>query len=239
MTKSVFDQTAVWPHAWAAEITVTNLLGGTPADPKLVEGWLAGQLRSKDPAQKKAAIARIIGDAYLDTVETTLSMSEAEQESVMMSKALEQKGLQVFKRGPGGVLCEEGRKIAAMLKEAAAIQWIGDKTARPAYMRKAARSWWPEHVFIVDQLIPLGRTEPDEVLQRPVHTTDTRGNPQSSIAVQELIREAVIPFTIRADVEIPDTDWAKVFSRGEVNGFGATRSQGYGRFVTTRFDRIS
>jgi hypothetical protein len=129
--------------------------------------------------------------------------------------------------------------VGAMLKEAASICWPNARSSRPSVMTKNARQWWPEHVYVLEDRIYLGKKEPDDLLRRVVHTKDMFGNAQSGFAMHEVLNDAALTFTIISDVDMPRDAWGKVFARAMYNGFGAARSMGYGRFQVTRFEKTS
>lgn len=90
-----------------------------------------------------------------------------------------------------------------------------------------------EHVFVVEHKLHLGVHEPTDVVQRFVHTF--RG---SGIQYEEVVTDCDIEATIESDWDFPEADWASIWQHGERNGLGATRSQGYGRFVVTAWEPI-
>jgi hypothetical protein len=75
--------------------------------------------------------------------------------------------------------------------------------------------------------------EPDEVNQSFVHTF--RG---SGIQLTEIVEDAEISFTVEADHEFSEKDWAMLWLTAGRQGIGAGRSQGNGRFVVTDWEPI-
>lgn len=76
-------------------------------------------------------------------------------------------------------------------------------------------------------------TEPTGVNQKFVHTF--RG---SGIQYEEFVMNAQIDFTVIADHEFTPEEWAAIWTSGEQQGIGASRSQGYGRYDVTRWDSL-
>jgi len=232
------DLASLWEHRWEAEILVGTLLAGNPGDPKLIEGYLRSKMRGKSDDDKRAFVSSLYQQVVQEVSESTANLSENETIELVLEETAK-KGGEIFKRDPAdGVLYEEGRKVASMLREAASIQWPNAQSKRPAVMRKNARQWWPEHVYVLEDRIPLGRTEPDDLMRRVVHTTGRFGEPQSGFAMHEVVRDARLAFTIVSDVDLNREHWGSVWSRAMFNGFGAARSMGYGRFIVTRFDKV-
>lgn len=141
-----------------------------------------------------------------------------------------------------GELYIEGRQAKAMLKEAAMIavgagkENAGIEPKGWGTTRKGMLNFLVEHMFVKEEQILLGVTDPDEVAQSFVHTW--RG---SGIKLEEIVHGAVVDFTLQCDYDFEGKEpdfWAKVFLRGEQNGLGASRSQGFGTFRVTRFEPI-
>ena len=156
------------------------------------------------------------------------------------------KHLNGFKRDPKtGELYIEGRQVKAMLKESANIRWPYPNVVwGPNGPRKAASvkgegrgkvssAFFAEHVFVQEDQIGLGVTEPTGVVQRFVQTW--RG---SAIQYEEYIDGPVVSFTVATDYDFTDEQWALLWLTAEQNGLGATRSQGYGRFEVVEWTPI-
>lgn len=230
----------VWAHRWACDITIGTLLAGTPADPKIIEGYLRSKFRGKSEDDKAAFVRSLATKVTADIADSLPDdLSENERNDKVFEETA-RRGGEIFKRDPqrGGELYEEGRKVAAMLKEAASIQWPNARSERPAFMHKNAKQWWPEHVYVLEERIPTGRMDADDLLRRVVHTTNTFGQPQSGFAMHEILNDITLGFTIASDVDIPSQVWGKVLVRAERGGFGAARSMGFGVFRVTRFEKL-
>jgi hypothetical protein len=95
-----------------------------------------------------------------------------------------------------------------------------------------------EHVFVVEERLYTGRTEPDDVLQSFVHASGPTG-PIHSIKYEELVRDVKLDFTVISDWDFTDRQWATIWLCGERQGLGASRSQGYGVYEVTCWDRLT
>jgi hypothetical protein len=206
-----------YPFNYTAELTIGKIMGGTPTDPKVIEGWLKTKLVESRDDLMRAAVAEIMEERGIPADEAAKIVAD-------------NKNLSGFKRDKENGLYIEGRQIKAMLKEGANIKW---PKHRWGPSKKGTRSFFAEHVFVNDDRVYLGVTEPTDVAQKFVHTF--RG---SGIQYEEFVEDAVITFNVATDYdfeaggEVKDM-WPLLWLTCEQEGLGASRSQGYGRFATT------
>lgn len=221
---SAFDEFRLkaWPHRFTGEILVSQIMGGTPTDPKVAEGWLKSKMGFDSETQLQALIAETMASRKI-------SMEEAIEE------VNTNKHLNGFKRDADGILYYEGRCLKAAIKEACSVAADTDKIAARGFgnnTRKGILSFVAEHVFVVDDVISLGVDKPTGVLQKFVHTF--RG---SGIQYEEYVENATLSFSVWSDHDFSDQDWAMIWLTMEQEGIGASRSQGYGRFTMTKWER--
>lgn len=238
MTKSVFIDYAneSYPHKFAGRLYVDVLVAGIPSDPRVAEGWLRSKLADKDELIREL-VAKIM-------LERGISADEAAREAENL------KHLNGFKRLPSGQVYIEGRQLKAALKEATSVGVAANKLTQRGWgqTRKFLTNFLPEHVFVVENELPIVHAgqpvtaesvRPDDgttvlkVQQRFVHTS--LGN---SIQYEEYVQDAELDFTVITDHDFSDKDWAMIWTTGEQQGIGATRSQGFGRYAVTRWDRL-
>lgn len=221
---SVFAKYAAkqYPYRFAGQLVVGTIAGGTPTDPKVAEGWL----RTKLGVEKDDLIREMVAEVMVDRGVT------ADEATAIVNT---NKHLNGFKRDDNGLYIE-GRQLKAALKEAASIAVAaGALTARGwGKTNKGLLSYLAEHVFVVEDRLHLGVTEPSGIAQRFVHTF--RGN---GIQYEEYVTDAKVDFTVITDHDFKPEEWAAIWLRGEQNGIGASRSQGYGRYEVTKWDRIA
>lgn len=227
MTESVFakyeDQN--WPFRFHGTLLVGTIAGGTPSTEKTAEGWLRSKLAAKDDVLR-AMVA-----------ETMVERAIGEDEAVeLVTNGLTLNG---FKRDEQGLYIE-GRQLKAALKEAASVAANSGKlTARgwgtptDASYKKGLKGWLPEHVFVVEDRLHLGVTEPTGITQRFVHSRYG-----AAISYEEYVEDAVIEFTVETDFEFTDAQWATIWLAGERQGIGASRSQGFGRYKVIGWERV-
>lgn len=221
MTESIFAaaRTRSYPYHYVAELHVPIIVGGVPSDPKVAEGWIRAKVTDSDDRIQEL-IAQTIVERRVDT-----------EEAIKIVNSM--KNLNGFKRTPAGVLYIEGRQIKAALKEAVSVAAAAGKIQQKGWgeTKKWIKGFFPEHVFVVENVVELGVTEPSGILQQFPHTYNG-----SSIQYQEYVDDAVLRFNVVADWKFTKKDWEMIWTTGELQGLGASRSQGYGTYSVTRWD---
>lgn len=208
-----------WPHRFTGTITVRNLAGGVPTDPKVAEGWLRTKLADKDDLIREAVAQTM--------VERGVTADEA-------AKLVDtNKHLNGFKRNEHGLYIE-GRQLKAAIKEAAGVARAAEKL-KPKWgaTNKGVLGFVAEHIMVVEDVLQLDVTEASRVLQSFPKNPRTG---QTGIQYTEIINEASFDFTIISDYKFADQEWAMLWLTGEQQGIGASRSQGFGRYEVTRWD---
>lgn len=218
--KSVFAKpsyvAAAYPHRFKGTLVVSTLAGGTPTDPKVAEGWIRTKIADNDDLIREG-VAEIMVDRGVD--------ADAAAEELARNRHLNG-----FKRDlSNGELYIEGRQLKACIKEAANVRWPNEKWGPT---RKGTRSFFPEHLFVVEDVLPLGVKQPTGVVQRFVHTWRGTG-----IQYEEYVEDAEINFTVITDFEFKAEQWALLWLTAEQQGLGASRSQGFGRFTVTSWEK--
>jgi hypothetical protein len=220
-----------YPYQYKVTLHLARICGGIPSDPSVAEGWIKSKLADKDVLLREE-VAKVM-------LERGINADEAAGE------VDKNKHLNGFKRTKDGLLYVEGRQVKAMIKESANIRWPYPQVWGPTGLRKVSdavkgqgrgkvsSAFFAEHVFVQEDVLTLGVTEPTDVMQRFVQTW--RG---SAIQYEEYVDECDISFTVASDWSFTDEQWALLWLTAEQNGLGATRSQGYGRFEVTQWDVI-
>jgi hypothetical protein len=212
-------QKDAYPYRFAGQLHVGTIAGGTPTDPRVAEGWL----KTKLGVDKDDLIREMVATTMVERGVT------ADEATKLVD---EQKHLNGFKRDEHGLYIE-GRQLKAALKEAASVAVAAGKlTARGwGKTNKGLLSYLAEHVFVVEDRLHLGVNEASGINQRFVHTFRGTG-----IQYEEYVTDAKIDFTVIADHDFSEKEWAAIWLCGEQQGIGASRSQGYGRYEVTRWD---
>lgn len=221
--------TTAWPHRYNATITVTNLAGGVPADPRVAEGWLKTKLADKDD---------LIRDLVAQTmVERGVTADEAADEVDKL------KHLNGFKRNQHGLYIE-GRQLKAAIKEAAGVARATDKLKMKwGTTNKGVLGFVAEHIMVVEDTLQLRHSDSTEYITEPTRVLQSfPKNPrtgQTGIQYTEVIDQASFDCTIIADHKFTDQEWAMLWLTGEQQGIGASRSQGFGRYEVTRWEQAA
>lgn len=216
-----------WPYKFAVTLQFTSeVRGGVPSDVNKAEGWLKSKLTTTDQ-QIQALVAQTM-------VERGISAEEAVTEVNRL------KHLNGFKKDETGLYIE-GRQAKAMLKEACVVALSANKIVNRGWgaTKKSLRPFLAEHAMVEELRLYLMRDgkpliEPDLVDQRFVHTFNGNG-----IQYEESCVEPYVEFTIKTDWPFTMKDWGMILLTGGEQGLGATRSQGFGKFVITKFDQIA
>lgn len=208
-----------WPYRYAGTINVPMLIGGVPTNQKMVEGWLRSKLADKDDL-----IRQMVAETM---VERGVNGEEA------ATLVAEDQHLNGFKRDEHGLYIE-GRQLKAAIKEATSVAVAAGKINQKGWGKtnKGLLGFVAEHVMVVERRLHLGVTEPSGVHQRFIHTW--RGN---AIQYEEYVENASFEFTVIADYEFSEKDWALIWLTGEQQGIGASRSQDFGRYEVARWER--
>ena len=249
MAKNVFAdlQDRVYPFKFAGELQIEQLMGGTPSDPKVAEGWL----KSRMGIDKDDILAEKVAEVM---AARQISESEALDEVAKL------KHLNGFKRErcsdcPEGALCAtgrhqlyiEGRHLKAGIKEAASVaRSVENLSGRYGATNKGTLSFVAEHIVVLEDRLYLYQKDPATSKIAPVHEPSGiqqsfPRNPitrQTGIQYTEYVTDAIVGFTILSDYEWTREEWGAIWLTGGNQGLGASRSQGYGRYNVISWDMI-
>jgi len=221
MTDSVFAkfEAKSWPYRFTGTLLVGTIAGGTPTDQKVAEGWLKTKLGAKDDLLREMV------------AETMAERGVTADEAAKIVDAT--KHLNGFKRDENGLYIE-GRQLKAALKEAASVAVAAGKLEMRGWGKtnKGLLSFLAEHVHVVEDKLHLGVTDASGITQRFVHTFRGTG-----IQYEEYVTDAKVSFTVESDYKFTDEQWAHIWLTGERQGIGASRSQGFGKYTVTAWDK--
>jgi len=187
---------------------LVNAVGGTPANPQMIEGWINATCKAKS-AEDKAKI-----------VEATV------QELPEVADDKETRSWTIFKRDDRGLYIE-GRCIKSGLKEAANI--IKDMVGIKALKSKVA-----DQVFVVEDRCYFTRNgEPIKEVgqeERAIHVMTASG-PRNSLKKFDILHDVEVTFTVKMLCRGTVTEEALGFAILYLRdlGIGSDRSQGYGK----------
>lgn len=204
-------------------IRITNrIMGGTPKDPKVIEGWIKSRMGLEEGEELRIQVVRTM-------IELGHELGDApapEELDAAIAATVADKSTNGFKRDERGLYIES-RTTKAMLKENINILFGAQKFGPT---RKGAKGYVAERIFIEEERLPLGRMEPDGVELFIGHVTGPQG-PRATLTYYEFADQPEVEFTVMSLQDcLTATQWEAIFEQAEQNGLGSLRSQGYGRF---------
>lgn len=206
-----------------------RLVGGTPMDTKIIEAWLRHRAGIEGDEEIRRALVRTLGELGAE-VRPEMTYEELERASEGLAASRNTNG---FKRGPAG-LYVEGRIVKAALREAVNILYGGERWGKT---RKGPKSFFAERVFVDPDVIPLGVVEPAGVELFIGHVSGASG-PQSTLTYHEYVLRPLLEVeVIVMRDEITEEQWPMIWLEAQELGVGALRSQGFGRYDLTRWER--
>lgn len=249
----------LFKHRYAVTLHIGTLVGGVPTDPDVAAGWIKTKMGLPTEDLVKAEVEKVMDergvtpDAAIEEVNRNRhltgfkrdfgsAVAVADQKKAATTGFVFEGKRKIFTEAEArrtfGELGIEGRQLKAMLKEATMIAGAADHIPMTKWGKtnKAIKGYLAEHMFVREDWIPLGVTEPSAIVQSFVHTWRGAG-----IKLEEHVNDVEAHFTIVTDDDFAERDkdfFGKILSVGEMNGVGASRSQGYGRFVVTRFEKL-
>lgn len=217
------------PYVWEGTLHIGEIHGGTPGDPKTIEGWLKKHLGASTGDVLRAQVAEVMADRGM----------EADEAAAVVANETRVNG---FKKDDQGLYLE-GRCLKACLKEAASVANNEDRLGRKFWGGEAAgkgkgiTGWLPEHIFVVEERLHLGVVEADGVSQRFMAGTFLSGG-KASIKYEEFVQDVKLSFTVETDHKFTTEQWAAIWVTAERMGVGSSRSQGFGRFSVVRWEQV-
>lgn len=242
----IFDNQADMFTTYAATIRFRDrLMGGTPKNPKIIEGWLRSKAGIEQEEEIRRATLRTLLELGAD-VTPDMSFEELEKASEALAASRQTNGFKIGEQG----LYLESRTVKAMLKESVNIlyphgsgKWGSRRTtgrdgAEKEVGGKGAKSFIAERVFVSPDKLWLGRTDPDGVEMFIGHVMGPKG-PQSTLTYHEYVGGAVVDLSIMVlRDEVRAEYWPEIWVHAQENGLGALRSQGFGRFDIERWEPV-
>ncbi len=226
---------------YSVELTFEDkIMGGVPKNPKIVQGWLRSKAGITEARELFQVTARTMEEngTPLGVSPTALVEMDADEMYNVIDQASEEqaalKSTNGFKVDEDGLYIE-ARQIQAMLKESTNVLFAGERWGKT---KKGPKSFVAERVFARPTRIHLGREEPDGVESLVKHIQDQMGK-RSTLGLCEYVKDATIEFNLEVlRDELTQEQWGQLFLHAQSNGLGAERSQGFGRFEVTKWERV-
>lgn len=235
-----------YPYVFKGVLEVGVICGGIPSDPRVAEAWLKTRMGLDNDATLMAAVATTMAEREVTLDEATALVNEQKHlNGFKRERCADCTGEYVCARKGAHRLFIEGRQLKAALKEAVSVAIAAGKVEQKGWgsTRKWLSTYFPEHVFVREEKLFLrvkdanGElvyvTEPTGVNQRFVHTHRGTG-----IQYEEFVQGAIVEFTVDSDHPFSTKDWAMIWTTGEKQGLGATRSQGYGTYTVQEWTEV-
>lgn len=220
-----------YPYQYKGTLHIDSIAGGVPMDPNVYEGYLRRKLA---PGGSDAAIAT---EVMTMMMENGMSRDEA-------IEAYAGKGITGFRQDEKG-LWYPGANLKAAIREAASIAAAEGRIKKAGWGQtshnKGVLSWLAEHIFVIEDRLHLGidRDSPSlEVVQSFVHKRTKQGL-ISAAQYTEVAYDVDMMFTIESDRDLPESDWAAIWTTVERNGIGAARKMGYGTLEVVAWEPVS
>lgn len=207
-----------------------RVMGGVPQKPDVIEGWLRTKMGVTDEEELAMILRRTLAELGKEPpAGATLGDLFAASEEI----AAERNG-NTFRRDGNGLYLA-GYQFKAMLKENTNILYAG---SRWGVTKKGPKSFLAERVFVEEDRIYLGRTEPDGTHLQLGQVSGPQG-PRSTLTYYDYCTQPEIAFTVKSLNDcIEPQQWKAILTLAQDNGIGAIRSMGYGRFRVTGFDKL-
>lgn len=240
MVESAFPkyEKKAWPFEYRGTMRVGCIAGGTPSDPKTIEGWINKNIGEQTEAAIRRQVVEVMTERKISSEEAVEAVSKL-------------RSLNGFKRArcprclpAPSPLCDaadvhtlyiEGRHLKAAIKEAVSVAAATKKLRQQGWgtSGKWVHGFVAEHVQVVEDILPLGVTRPTDINQR--FGANRHG---AHIQYEEFCTDVDIDFTITTDHKFTDEEWAMIWLTGGLQGIGAARSQGYGRYTVTKWELV-
>lgn len=222
-----------------------KIAGGIPKDPKVIEGWLRAKAGVTQDEEVRHMMVRTLIELGAELASDETDMDKIIKASEEMADDVKTNG---FKSDENGLYIE-GRQVKAALKESANCLWAGDQDWGKT--RKGAKNFIAEHVFVKEDSIYLGVTEPTGVSLHIPHIKGKDGT-RSALQYVEYVLRPLISLTVQVDalaeaelsketkklVSVNTARWSQLWQHMQENGLGAMRGQGYGQFDVVLWERV-
>lgn len=215
---------------YQVSLTFTGrVLGGVPQKPEIVESWLRQRITGGDE-EVRTVMLQTLDDLGMDVSE---GMTMEQLHAVAKDVAAKQHG-NTFRRDEQGLFLS-AYQFKAALKENTNILFAG---SRWGVTKKGPKSFLSERVFIDQDRVYLGREEPDGMQLQIGHVTGPQG-PKSTLTYYDYCNQPSCVFSVSSmKDEVTLEQWRDIFLSMQRNGVGALRSQGYGQFRVTAFEKL-
>lgn len=214
---------SVWQRYQVVLQVQNEFMAGIPKNPDIIKTWLESRKPSEPALAKRQASGEQITPLpeLAEKVAEEVSATPDEDKAWLGFKSDAYKGLYI-----------EGSNIKAHLKDCANI-------LQKFLDTKAIRSKLADRVYVEDERVYLGKSEPDAYYEHPVHVMTMQG-PRSALKRNDYVKAPRLEFVLRilADDVIKEDLLRTVFEYGGTHGIGAERGLGYGRYTLEEMTKL-
>lgn len=210
---------------------LSKIIGGVPKDPDTIRKWIESRIAQGADLE----LQRVLDE--------TVAAMESEGKDPGNTDELFDAVARATEGGNGfktiaGQLVYEGRCMKAAIKEAVNVAYPGTTwPKKPAGIKKGLMRYGAERLFVEEEYIGLGVSEPTGTEQRIKHIITPQG-PRSAINVVDFVERPLLSFTLSVlDDFLPDDAWGRVWETLEHIGVGADRARGDGRFELVAWEK--
>lgn len=210
----------------------TELLGGMPKTQELI----AGQMASKEMRLKARALGR---DVESIIAENMAAMGIEENDNTELDEDKMSCG---FRKNTCGYLCLGAHQIPSMLIDCATtLKLSRSVSGLKDTLTRGTQVFQPSLT-----LIPI-LDDRGEAVKEPTETLEWGSQIQDQKGKRAILRryDYVFPWRLSFSIRYPGTGiitqtiWEDLWAMAEVQGLGAARPRGYGRFSVGAMERIS
>lgn len=128
----------------------------------------------------------------------------------------------------------DSKEAANIIKDVVPLDWEGKEIGMTGFRSKVA-----DHVFVVEDKIYLDRKVPDLTEERPIHVM-TRQGERTSLKRTDIVEDVTVSFTVRrlCGGKVPEPAFVACLQYGMELGFGADRSQGKGKYIDLKVNKL-
>lgn len=218
---------------YEVQITMRDwIMGGIPQKVELIEGWLRKGMGVQSTEELRQQALVTLRQLFPDQVAEDMTFEQA----VAVTKDIAESHTNSFKRSSSGFLYIESRQVKAMLKEAINIRFPKERVGHG----KGAKKFSEERIFVSPDIISLGVKEPSGRHLFVGHVSDRLGE-RSTLTNYDYVKQPRLSFTVKVQstaVSVLEPMWPLIWVTAEHNGLGALRSQGFGTFAVTKWERV-
>lgn len=228
-TKEAKALPSIWKRYKVVLQFTGRLCGGVPMDANMLIPWLKSRMASEPRFRQlleemdRVPSIEEIAEGVAETLPDLEEQAEAQGRAMTLGFQQDERGL--FVRGGNfrAHLKDCARVLAGILKAANAL----------------SSGQFVNKVYVEDDRLYLGRSEPDGMYDQPIHAWTPQGQINALKRVL-YVEQPRLEFTLRVlnDDSVGEDILRAVFEYGCTHGFGGERKLGNGRYAVARLELL-